>query len=146
MEPCRNHSRLLDRNENNTHGKVLLIENREWFLVSTVYGPHTPVERGSFILQLQQLGNLHEEKLWMIARDFNMTISKYEKKGKLKREELEMERFGDLPTKLKMVNIPTINGKYMWNNQRGWSRQIASRLERFLATKHFIGMISSMNK
>jgi len=34
-------------------GKFRLIGNREWFLVSTVYGLHTPMERGSFLDQLQ---------------------------------------------------------------------------------------------
>ena len=77
-------------------GKFRLIRSREWFLVSTVYGPHTPAKRGSFLLQLQQLGNLHEEKLWLIVGDFNMTTTKDEKKGGQKREELEMERFKDL--------------------------------------------------
>lgn len=33
--------------------KFRLIGNREWFLVLAVYGPHTPAERGSFLLQLQ---------------------------------------------------------------------------------------------
>ena len=64
-------------------------------LVSAVYGPHIPVERGSFLLQLQQLGNMHTEKLWLIASDFNMTTSKEEKRGGLQREELDMERFRD---------------------------------------------------
>ena len=50
-----------------------------------------------------------------------------------------MERFRDLQEELKLVDIPTINGKYTWNNQRGGSRQIASRLDKFLATEHFIG-------
>jgi len=68
-----------------------------------------------------------------------MTTSKDEKKRALQREEPEMERFRDLQVELKMVDIPTINGKYTWNNRRGGSRQIASRLDIFLATEHFIG-------
>lgn len=120
-------------------GKFRLIGNREWFVVSAVYGPHTLAERGSFLIQLQQLENLHKEKLWLIVGDFNMKTSKDEKKGGLQREEPEMERFRDLQVNLKMVDIPTINGKYTWNNRRGGSRQIASRLDRFLATEHFIG-------
>lgn len=38
-----------------------------------------------------------------------------------------------------MIDINTINGKYTKNNRRGGSRQIASRLDRFLATEHFLG-------
>jgi len=55
------------------------------------------------------------------------------------KEEPEMERFRDLQAELNLVDIPTINGKYMWNNRRGGSRHITSRLDRFLATEHFIG-------
>lgn len=41
--------------------KFRLIGQSEWFLVSTVYGPHTPVDRGSFIIHTQKLGNMHKE-------------------------------------------------------------------------------------
>lgn len=120
-------------------GRFQLIGHREWFFVSTVYGPHIPVETGSFLLQLQQLGNLHTEKLWLIADNFNMTTSKEEKKGGLQREEPEMERFRDIQLELKMIDIHTINGKFTWNNCRGGSKQITCRLDRFLAIEHFIG-------
>lgn len=118
--------------------QFLVIGNREWFLVVAVYHPDTSVERGSFLLQLHQLGKLYKEKLSMIAGDFNLTTSIEEKKGGLQREELEMDRFNDLQEKLKLVDIPTINGKDPWNNGRGENRQVASRLEKFLATKSFI--------
>jgi len=58
----------------------------------------------------------------MIAGDFNLTTSIEEKKGGLQIEELEMERFKDLQAELKLVDIPAINGKYMWNNRRGGRR------------------------
>jgi len=38
-----------------------------------------------------------------------------------------------------MIDINTINGKYTWNHRRGGSRQIASKLDRFLAMEHFLG-------
>jgi len=50
-----------------------------------------------------------------------------------------MERFRDIQSELKMIDIHTINGKYTWNNYRGGSKKIASKLDRFLATEHFIG-------
>jgi len=53
----------------------------------------------------------------LIAGDFNMTTSKDKKKGGLQREEPEMERFKELQAELKMVDIPTINGKYTWDNR-----------------------------
>ena len=38
------------------------------------------------------------------------------------------------------MDIPTINGKFTWNNRRGGNKQIASRLDRFLVSEHIIGM------
>jgi len=49
-----------------------------------------------------------------------------------------MEKFRDIQEELHPVDIPTINGKYMWNNRRGGNKKIASRLDRFLATKNLI--------
>lgn len=108
-------------------------------LVLVVYRPHIQVEREAFVTHLQRLGNMHIEKLWVIAGDFNMITSKEEKKGGLQQEDADMEIFRETQAALKMIDINTINGKYTWNNRRGGSRQIASRLDRFLATKHLLG-------
>ena len=119
-------------------GQLRLIGNREWFLVSAVYGPHIPVEKEYFLQQIKKLGKLDNEKLWLIAGDFDLTTSIEEKRGGLRREGLEMEKFRYLHEELKLVYIPTINGKYTWNNRRGGSRHIASQLDGFLASEHFI--------
>lgn len=120
-------------------GQFQLIWNREWLLVSALYDHHIPTEKRRFLLQLQQLGKHHKEKLWMIRGDFNLITSIEKKKWGLQIEEPEMERFKDLQAKLKLVDIPTINGKYSCNNWRGGSRQIACMLDRFSAIEHFIG-------
>ena len=51
-----------------------------------------------------------------------------------------MERFREVQTELRVVDIPTINRKFTWNNRRGGSKQIASRLDRFLISEHIIGL------
>lgn len=81
---------------------------------------------------------MHQEQMRIMAGDFNMTTSKEEKKGGIQREAPEMERFIDLQMELRLVDIPTINGKFTWNNRRGGNKQIASRLERFLASEQLI--------
>ena len=83
---------------------------------------------------------MHQEQRWIITGDFNMITSKGEKKGGISREDPKMERFRDVQIDLRLVDIPTINGKFTWNNRRGWNKQIASRLDRFLVSKHIIGM------
>jgi len=68
-----------------------------------------------------------------------MKTSKEENRGGVQREDPKMERFRDLQMELRLVDIPTINGKFTWNNRRGGNKQIASRLDRFVAFKQLIG-------
>ena len=69
-----------------------------------------------------------------------MITSREEKKGGIRREDPEMERFRDVQTELRMVYIPTINGKFTWNNRRGRDKQIVSRIDQFLVSEYIIGM------
>jgi len=117
-----------------------LIGKSEWFVVSAVYEPHTLVDRGLFLSQMKKLRNMHQEKRWIIAGDFNMTIYKDKKKEGIRKEDTEMERFKDVQIDLSLVDIPTINENFTWNNRRGGNKQIASRLDRFLVSEHIIGM------
>ena len=119
-------------------GQFHVIGNKEWFLISAVYDPHILVEKENFLQRIKTLSQLHEEKLWLLVGDFNLITTLEEEKGGLRREEPEMEKFKDIQEELQLVDIPTINGKYTWNNRRGGNKQIASRLGRFLATENFI--------
>ena len=51
-----------------------------------------------------------------------------------------MALFRELINDLCSVDIPTINGNYTWNNRRGERHQIASRLDRFLATEALVSL------
>ena len=114
-----------------------LIGQSEWVAISAVYGPHTRADRDLFLTQLTKLRSLHQEQRWILAGDFNLIASR-EKKGEINREGTEIERFREVQTKLRVVDILTINGKFTWNNRRGGSKQIASRLDRFLISEHII--------
>lgn len=70
-----------------------MVGHKEWFLVSTVYGRHILLKREAFLTQLCRMGDLHIEKFWVIAGDFNMITTKIEKKGGLQWEDVDMERF-----------------------------------------------------
>eukprot|EP00253_Pinus_taeda_P003198 PITA_03198 len=89
---------------------------------------------------------MHQERRWILAGDFNLITSREEKKGRIKREDLEMERFRDVQMELRVVDIPTINGKFTWNNRRGGAKQIASRLDKFLFFEHIIGDLGFLTK
>lgn len=79
-------------------GRSRMIGHKDGFLVSTVYGLHISIETEAFLIQLLRLGNLHTEKLWVIAEDFNMITTTMEKKGGLQQEDVDMERFRETQT------------------------------------------------
>eukprot|EP00253_Pinus_taeda_P027563 PITA_27563 len=70
--------------------------------------------------------------------DFNMVTSLVEKKGGRRRKEDDMEAFGDIIEELHVVDLPMMNGVYKWNNRRGGSHQITSRLDRYLISEQAI--------
>lgn len=60
------------------------------------------------------------------------------KRGGLKRIDPDMEAFRDMISEQRMVDIQTINGTHTWNNRRGGTNQIASRLDRFLVLEQIM--------
>ena len=69
-----------------------------------------------------------------------MILNLDEKKGGIRREDPEMELFRYLLMDLYLVDIPTMNGKYTWNNRRGERHQIASHLDHFLASEYLVSL------
>lgn len=67
-----------------------------------------------------------------------MILNLSEKKGGIRREDPDMALFRDLIVDLRLVDIPTVNGNFTWNNRRGQRFQVASRLDRFLASEAFV--------
>jgi len=49
-----------------------------------------------------------------------------------------MEDFNELITEQRLVDIPTTNGVFTWNNRRGGRNQIASRLDSFLLSEQIL--------
>ena len=61
-----------------------------------------------------------------------------EKRGGLRRIDSDMEAFKDMISEQRMVDIQTINGTHTWNNHRGGTNQVASRLDRFLISEQIM--------
>ena len=98
-------------------------------MIMAVYGPYIQGEKNDFLNSIRTLRSQHTEQYWMIGGDLNMILNLSEKKGGTRREDPEMELFRDLLTDLKLVDIPTVNGIFTWNNRRGEIHQITSRLD-----------------
>jgi len=58
-----------------------------------------------------------------------------EKKGGLRRLDKDAEAFNTFIAASKLIDVPTVNGLYTWNNKQGGNRQVASRLDRFLISE-----------
>jgi len=115
-------------------GMGRLIGTIERILISGVYGPHVPGERERFLRNMQVARRIYPELPWIVGGDFNMIKTMEEKKGGIRRPDQNMELFNEMITDQRLVDIPTINGVYTWNNRRGGKNQIASRLDRFLVS------------
>lgn len=64
-----------------------------------------------------------------------MIITLVENKGSLRRLDNDVEAFNTFIDTSKLIDVPTINGLYTWNNQQGGNRQVAFRLDRFLISE-----------
>lgn len=84
---------------------------------------------------MQIIRRLFPATPWMVGGDFNMIKSLGEKKGGKSRPDQDMEAFSEMITEQGLVDIPTTNRVYTWNNCRGGRNQIASRLDRFLVSE-----------
>jgi len=116
-------------------GTGRIIRTVERILISGVYGPHVPGEREKFLRNVQVSRRIYPKLPWIVGEDFNMIKSMEEKKGGIRRPYQNMEIFNEMITDQRLVDIPTINGAYTWNNRRGGKNQIASRLDRFLVSE-----------
>ena len=67
-----------------------------------------------------------------------MILNLSEKKGGIRQEDPDMALFRDLIIDLRLVDIPTVNGIFTQNNRRGKRFQVASRIDRFLASEAFV--------
>eukprot|EP00253_Pinus_taeda_P004844 PITA_04844 len=107
----------------------------ERILISGVYGPHLPKDWKDFLKNVQVIRRIIPGNLWIIGGDFNLIRDLGEKKGGIRRPNQSMEEFNELITEQRLVDIPTTNGLFTWNNRRGGRSQIASRLDRFLLSE-----------
>jgi hypothetical protein len=85
------------------------------------------------------LGASMINQVWILGGDFNMIKNPLEKQGGLHRIDQESKAFGELIENIILVDIPTRDGIFTWNNKRGKEHMITVRLDRFfLSEKSFL--------
>ena len=75
---------------------------------------------------------------FIIAGDFNVTISAEERRGGTKVRDPFGERLEDLISYWGLADIKPKNGKFTWNNKRIGPGHIAARLDRVLVSPHLL--------
>jgi exonuclease III len=109
----------------------LIGSNKPGFLTN-VYGPASPRDKTTFIHNLEGLATLTTGSRWILGGYFNMICNLDEKRGGIRRLEVESGHFQALIDKLGLIDLETKNGLYTWSNRRSGSQQVACRLDRFL--------------
>ena len=106
--------------------------------IRNIYGPTVHTVKDYFWLQLEmhRYGKVH--LLCIIARDFNVTISREEKKGGSKVRDTFREILEDVIASWRFVDIKKMKGKYTWNNKHSGPGPIEARLDRILVNSSFI--------
>ena len=74
----------------------------------------------------------------IIAGDFNITKSQFEKRGGTKVRDPFAEKMEDLMAGLDLLDIPLRNGKYTWSNRRTGIGHATTRLDIVLVTSTFL--------
>ena len=104
-------------------------------VVTNVYGPFQPSKNSSFLSNLGSLREWVDDSPWLIGGDFNLIRSLDEKKGRVRTTSAASNLFNKFIEEMKLVDIRSTNGLFLWKNKRSGEGHIASRLDRFLVLK-----------
>eukprot|EP00253_Pinus_taeda_P023063 PITA_23063 len=85
-----------------------------------------------------QLNAERDFPLWVLGGDFNMIASMEEKKGGRCKINRDGSLLKDFIQNNWLIDLPTANSFYTWNNKRAAPMQIALRLDRFLISDNSV--------
>lgn len=103
--------------------------------LAKVYGSTLLNDKPKFLKDIRYIHSLSPNGLWIIRGDFNIIKYLGEKKGGLRRLDINAQSFIDMMKDTQITNVDTINGLFSWNNRRGGQNKITFRLNKFLASK-----------
>eukprot|EP00253_Pinus_taeda_P009834 PITA_09834 len=97
-----------------------------------VYFPQETAHKAEILDTLSELNSTRMHPLWISGGDFNMISRLEEKQGGRNRGNRDGNILKDFIQDNRLIDIPSNNGMFTWNNKREGSQQIASRLDIFL--------------
>eukprot|EP00253_Pinus_taeda_P022907 PITA_22907 len=120
------------------------VGDRQCYMITKVYGPQSMEDKLQLVTTLEDLKKRYPSLPWILGGDFNMTKSLTEKKGGTRTLGRYFVAFQNFLTDMKLVDMETSNGIFTWNNKRGGSTQVASKLDRFIISEELLLMGSSL--
>lgn len=100
--------------------------------MTNVYFPQETLHKVEILDTLAQLNSERMHLLWISGGDFNMIATMEEKKGGRWRVNRDGSILKDFIHNNWLIDLPSNNGLFTWNNKRAEPNQIASRLDIFL--------------
>lgn len=122
--------------------RVSSTKNNLQIIVINVYGPTLAIEKLVVWNEINTfLSTLQNENI-IIGGDFNTILKRDEKYGEIQTIPRATKDFREWTERNSLIDIPTKNGVYTWNNRRKDFSYIAEILDRFF----FKGDLSSLER
>jgi len=106
--------------------------------MTNVYFPQETTKKNLILSTLSELNRNRLHPLWISGGDFNMIAKLEEKKGGRHTGNREGNLLKDFIQNNWLIDIPSSNDVFTWNNKREGPYQISSRLDRFLLSNNAI--------
>lgn len=100
--------------------------------LTLVYGPSIPSIRPQYLESLKMIGDAFNGD-WAILGDFNMILSKEDKKGGRDAHGPSRNRFRQFVDTMVLVDLGYEGNPYTWNNRRGGAANVQEHIDRGLA-------------
>jgi len=106
--------------------------------MTNVYFPQETIHKAEILGTLSELNSNRLHPLWISGGDFNMIAKLEEKQGGRNRGNRDGNTLKNFIQNNWLIDIPSNNGMFTWNNRRDGAQQIASCLDRFLLSDNAI--------
>ena len=106
--------------------------------MTNVYFPQETQHKLEILDNITQLNTARAHPLWISGGDYNMIANMEEKKGGRCRINRDGSILKDFIQNNWLIDLPSNNGVYTWNNKRADPMQIASHLDRFLISDNVV--------
>eukprot|EP00253_Pinus_taeda_P022561 PITA_22561 len=106
--------------------------------MTNVYFPQETTKKIEILNSLSEINRNRLHPLWISGGNFNMIAKLEEKKGGRHTGNREGNHLKDFIQNNWLIDIPSNNGIFTWNNKREGPHQISSRLDKFLLSDNAI--------